>query len=255
MSNMFDVQEKEVAGKVVIKTRASALVAGSTMLRVIRNTADDAAITTVMTEHTDIVKFSDMAAVMSAFVASVRELVANGNAVKVSGLGTFYITAKENKDGEREFGMGFTPDKALTEAAKSAEAKVVMKSDSSPVIETVQDIDKMSVLEENGEISGGKLCALSGRQMRVAGDAVETGIFMVPCDDDGNYRKDMSDWVRADDKSIWRNSMKEIIFRVPNVTGKHRICIATKAPLNGNKREEMLLKHARVGISMIVTAV
>lgn len=255
MSGMFDVQEKVVPGKVVIKTRPSPLVAGSKILRVLRNTADDAAITTAMTEHTDIVKFADMAVVMSAFVASVKELVANGNAVRVSGLGTFYITAKEGKEGEREFDVGFTPDKTLVEAAKSAEAKAVMASDSSPVIETVQDMDKMSAVEENGEVSGGKLCALNGRQMRVAGDEAETGIFMVPCDDDGNYKKDMSDWVRADSKSIWRNNMKEVIFKVPKVAGKHRICIATKAPLNGNKREEMLLKHARVGVSMIVTVV
>lgn len=252
MSNMFSVPEKVIPGKLVVKTRPSPLVEGSTIYHVMRRTADDAAVATEMTEHTDIVKFNDMSAVMSAFVTSVQKLVANGNAVRVSGLGTFYFTAKEGEDGGNEFGVGFAPDKDLTEAAQSAEARVVMKSDSSPVIETIGDMETMTTVEENGKVTSDEFCVLDGRQLRVAGDAVETGIFMVPCDKDGNYKKDMSDWVRTSDAVIWKNTMREVIFRVPKVAGLHRICIATKAPLNGSKDEAKWLKHSRVGLSVVV---
>lgn len=263
MANMFDVQGKEMEGKVVVRTRASNLVKGAVIQHVVRNTADDAVILKKMTEHTDIVKINDMAVVMSAFVASVKEIIANGNAVRISGLGTFYLTLKEGEEEENEFGVAFTAAKGLIEAAEQTEVKVMLPSESEPAIEKVQDMDSM---EENGKISAQSLVILSGRRMRIAGDTidnamnsstgasntVETGIFLAPCDKYDNYKTDMSDWVRVDDKEVKRNFMTEVIFRVPKIEGKYRIVISTKAPLNGSRREDKLLKHARVGASGMV---
>lgn len=260
MGNMFYVQRKEMPGKVVVKTRPSPLIEGSTIYHITRNVADDAVVTTEMTEHTDIVKAADMTAVMAAFVKSVQTLVAEGNAVRVSGLGTFYLTVKETEgskkgvegeEGKTEFGVGFAPDKSLTEAARKAEAHVTMQSESKPVIETITNMDTM---EENSIINGDKFAILEGERMRVAGDE-ETGIYMVPCDENDNYKDDMSDWVKASEQGLRRNAMKSVVFRVPQVTGRYRIAIVTKAPLNGSKREDKLLKHNRVGVSMAVDVV
>lgn len=304
MRNLYDIKEKQMQGKVVVTTRPSYLIKGSTIQHVVRNTADDAVIATAMLAHTDIVKFNDMAVVMSAFVAGVKDLVANGNAVRISGLGTFYLTAKENEDGSSEFDIGFTADKELTESAKKAEAKVTMQSESAPAFESVINMETM---EENGRISAGKFAFINGKRLRVAGDAEgtdgdsdtdanwngtngdgggntngngggsgdgrdggsntnmagasggntdasggrarDTGLFMAPCDEYGNYKTDMSDWVRVEDKNIVRNFMTEVIFKVPDVEGRYRVVIATKAPLNGSTRADKLLKHARVGAS------
>lgn len=266
MSNLFNAKEKEMTGKVVVRTRPSYLVKGSTIQHVVRNTADDAAVATTMMAHTDIVKFCDMAVVMSAFVAGVKDLIANGNAVRISGLGTFYLTAKEGEEGKSDFDVGFTPDKDLVESAKTAEAHITMQSESEPAIESVIDVDTM---EENGKISAGKFVILNGKRLRMAGIADDdasgtggsgglggtksTGIFMAPCDNYGNYKTDRSDWIRVEDKDIIRNFMTEVIFRVPDIKGEYRVVILTKAPLNGSTRRDKLLKHARTGASGVVT--
>lgn len=274
MDNMFDVKGKEMQGKVVVRTRESNLVKGAVIRHVVRNVSDDAVILKKMTEQTDIVKINDMVTVMSAFVSSIKEVISSGNAVRISGLGTFYLTAKEGEDGENEFDIAFAAAGGLTEAARNAEAEVILPSESKPEIETVQDMNSM---EENGKASAEGLVIMSGKRMRVAGDdadttaagnasgvtgamgassggtgALETGIFMAPCDEYDNYKTDMSDWVRVDDKEVKRNFMTEVIFRVPKIAGKYRIVIATKAPLNGSTRADKLLKHARVGASAVI---
>lgn len=252
MTNIFDVNEKEMAGKVIVRTRPSPLVEGRTIRHVVRNTADDAVVATRMTRQTDVVKARDMEVVMNAFVASVKELVSEGNAVRISGIGTFYLTAKDDGAGDNEFGVGFTPAQGLVEAARCAEAKAVMESESAPVLETVLDMETM---EENNTVTAGLPAVVSGERLRVAGDEEETGVYLAPCDAEDNCHQDRRDWVRVASRFVWRNFMGEVMFKVPNVKGRHRVVIATKAPLNGSHDEALLLKHARVGMSEVVNVV
>lgn len=174
---------------------------------------------------------------MSAFAARVKDLIANGNAVNVSGLGTFYLMVKEDGEGGSELDAAFAPGKYLSDAAKMAEAKVTMQSASKSALESAVDMETM---EENGNIS--------------AGSEKNTGIFIAPCDERGNYKTGTSDWVRVKDEDIIRNFMTEVIFKVPDVQGKYRIIIAAKAPLSGSTRADKLLKHALAGASGAMSA-
>lgn len=264
MSNMFDVQRKEVSGKVIVRTRPSPLVEGSTIRHVVRNTADDAVVATRITEHTDMARFADISPVMAGFVASVKELMAEGNAVRISGIGTLYLTAKEGEDGGNEFGVGFTPAEELVEAAKIAEAHAVLESESAPVLESVQDTSSQGMAfaggmngngSGNDKLTSDRLACVNGKRLRIAGDTAETGIFLVPVDEYDNYKLDKSDWIRVDDSKVWRNMAKEVMFTVPKASGRYRIAISTKAPLNGSSNETLLLKHARLGLSAAVDVV
>lgn len=252
MENMFDIKQRTMTGKVIVKTRENPFGKEKPMLHVVRNVADDRAITTEMTKQTDLIKFGDMAIAMSAFVAAVKSLVEDGNAVRISGLGTIYITATQGDDGKPDFGVGFAADKSLMEAAQCAEAKAVMESEIEPLIENVQDMDTM---EENGEISANRNVEITGKRLQTAGDDETTGVFMVPCDEDDNYKPDRSNWIRVNDDEVHRNFMSMVLFRVPNIKGRYRICVVTRSPLNGSRRKDKLLKHSRMGISAAMNVV
>lgn len=251
MGNIFDMHEKTMQGQVVLTQRPSPLVEGKDVLHVVRNVADDAALVTEMTKHTDVLRFNDLSVVMSAFVASVKEIISSGNAVRVSGVGTIYLTAAEGGDGTVQFGVGFTPDKGLVDAAQKAQVQKVLKTDSAPVITSVEN---METREQGGALDADGWAMLRGSRLRVAGDASETGVFFAPCDGNGRYKADMSDWVRCNSKFIVRNLMREILFRLPPaIKGQYRIAVVTRSPINGSKGKEHLLKNARVGVSEMLT--
>lgn len=253
MANMFDVDEKTMAGKVVVKTRENPFGKDKPMLHVVRCVADDTALASKMTSYTDLMKFDDMALALSAFVESAASLVAEGNAVRISGLGTIYITATQGDDGKPQFGVGFAPDKKLLEAAKCAEAKAVIASDSAPLIESVQDLDTMAL---NTTVTAECNVELRGRRLGIAGEGMDgTGLYMAPCDGDGNYKRDMSDWIRIDDGQVHRNFATLVWFRVPKIAGHYRICIVTRAPVNGERGDEKLMRRARTGASAPITVV
>lgn len=263
MGSIFDPPIKEMPGKVVVTQIDNPFGNGKAARRVVRskNTADDAVVIGEMAKHTDIVKASDMTAAMSAFVASVQTLVSKGSAVRISGIGTFYITAQavqtEGEGGEgtgeakNAFGISFTPDKRLVAAASNAEAEVVRRSVTQPSIENVQNMDNM---QNNCTLTSGKAAEITGHKLRIAcgkgPEAEECGIFMVPCDDAGSYKADKSDWVRVKDSDIVKNFMTDVLFRVPKgLAGTYRLGICTKSPLSGSKKDGALLKKARCSIS------
>lgn len=255
---MFDAKMKEMQGKVVVTQVPNPFDKRKVVNHIVRNTADDAAVASEMSKHTDIVKFCDMTPVMSAFVASVKTLMGRGNAVRISGLGTFYLKAAEMSESGQsvsEFEVSFTPDKSLTQSVQGTETEAVTQNNTEPSIEEVENMDTM---EANGVLTNGKGAEIEGRRLRIAGegDTDGTGLFMVPCDEMGNYRVDRQDWIKVDWGNIRKNYMTMVSFRVPKgLSGKYRLAIVTRAPLSGSKREDLLIKSERCGVSKAVYSV
>lgn len=263
MVNMFNAEPKTLQGKVVITEMPSTFGTGAIVRHVVRNTADDAVIESEMAKNTDVIKKNDMTPVMSAFVKSVQTVISHGNAVRISGIGTFYIKVVQAKEeGEKEtFEVSFTPAKELNMAAKKAQVEVVKQSETMPKIENVENMDTM---EEDGSMTAGKFASINGKRLRIAGDGDSdsdggrgggvpedgTGLYLVPCDEYGNYKDDRSDWVRVEDRFIKRNVMTQVLFKVPlGIKGRYRIGISTRAPLSGSTREELLIKKAKCSVS------
>lgn len=269
MTNMFDPQTKKMNGKVIITEMPSPFNKSNIVRRVIRNTADDAVVAGEMLEQTDIVKVNDITPVMSAFVKSVQSIISHGNAVRISGLGTFYIKVlpkgeseganNGNTSGIKEedvFEVSFTPDKKLNEYAKKAQVELVRQSETEPQVETVDNMYDMT--EDSSELTAGAAAIINGKRLRIAGDeesagsapADGTGLFLVPCDAFGNYKVDRSDWIRIENRWIGRNVMTQVVFKVPKgVSGHYRLAISTRAPLCGSTKEELLIKKARCSVS------
>lgn len=268
MTNMFAPEPKLLKGKVVITEIPNTFGTGSVIRHVVRNTADDSVVINEMANNTDVIKKNDMTPVMSAFVKSVQNIISHGNAVRISGIGTFYIKTVQpaEEGGEETFEVSFTPAKALNEAAQKAQVEVVKPSETFPKVESVENMDTM---ESNGEITAGKFAAISGKRLRIAGENGDsdsdgdggrgggggvpkdgTGLYLVPCDEYDNYKDDKSDWIRVEDRFIKRNVMTQVLFKVPlGIKGRYRIGISTRAPLSGSTREELLIKKAKCSVS------
>lgn len=288
LTNMFAPETKTLQGKVIINEMPSPFNKNSIVRRVIRNTADDAVVANEMQEQTDIVKKNDITPVMSAFVKSVQLIISKGNAVRISGLGTFYIKVvpKSDEDEEDTFEVSFTADKKLNTYAQKVQAELVKQSETEPQVETV---DNMYTMTENSDaLTSGMAAIINGKRLRIAGDSSDgdgsnastsgagsdsgggsnssagsagggaagsvpkdgTGLYLVPCDDYGGYKVDRSDWIRVENRWIGRNVMTQVVFRVPEgITGHYRIAISTRAPLSGSKKEELLIKKARCSVS------
>lgn len=273
MVNMFAPESKTLKGKIVITEIQNPFGKGAVVRHVVRNTADDAVVASEMVKNTDIIKQNDITPVMGAFVKSVQTIISHGNAVRISGLGTFYIKTvssdgteadkKEGLKGNETFEVSFTPAKSLNQAAQKAQVETVKQCESEPKVETVQNMD---TLQEGTDLSAGKVAMINGKRLRIAGDSDGsnganggcvtkdgTGLYLVPCDVYGNYKSDRSDWTRVQDCYIGRNVMTQVVFRVPSgLFGQYKLAIATRAPLCGSIRKELLIKKARCSVSNMV---
>lgn len=261
---MFSLEQKNMQSSVVITQSKSPFGKDNIVSRVVRNTADDAAVINEMRAFTNLIKPFDAAPVISAFVQSIKSLISKGNAVHISGLGTFYIKASNaesaaSEDGKKDlrrtaesalsFEVAFTPESSLNEAAEEIKVSLIKKAETEPVMQAVYNIDTML---SDGTLTSGKMAAITGKRLCVLGEGASdgTGIFIVPCSETGGYKEDKSDWVQVADKDIHDNTMTKVLFRVPkDLSGWCRLCICTKAPLSGSKRRQDILKKSRLAIS------
>lgn len=258
LTNLFNNPGKKLEDRVVVKLSLNYFDKNGTscLARVCRSTADDATVITEMMNHTDVIQRNDAVTAMTAFVDAVKVILAGGNAVRISGLGTFYLTApgvvKTKNPTPADIGeldVSFTKDKDLHLVLSDTKVAAIVDNDTSPVFGAVLDLDSAAT----GSVTKEKLAELSGKMLRVAGAASDgCGLYIVPCDSDGNYKSDKSDWVRVADADIFKNMPTIIRFRVPaslNCTDA-KLAICTKAPTSGIvKSDADLLKYPRYGIS------
>lgn len=239
-ANMFNNSEKELSGKVVVTLHQNPIKQGTYYGRVVRNVADDAAIATGMTKYTDVIKFIDIAPVMSAFVSEVKDELSRGNAVKISGLGTFYLripgaisTSTPTVADLGRLAIGFAADVKLPLTVKDTEVSAIVEKETMPEFGEVTDMDTMM----SGSITSGKYVRIKGKYLAVAGEASEKcGVYVAPVASDGSYKADQSDWIRCDDADIRTNTATQVMVRMPALTsGSYKLAIKTRSPANGCK--------------------
>lgn len=260
-TNMFDNAEKTLEGKVVVRLHPNALPRKdgkkAYYARVVRTTADDAAVATEMVKHTDLVRFNDMTPVMTAFVSSVKTLLAQGNAVRVSGLGTFYLrspgailTPTPSVADLGELTIGFSTDVKLPLVVKDTEVSAIVDADTSPAFATVTNMDTM---ETDGTITPEKCITITGQRLRLAGKASDNcGLYFAPQAAGGTgYDADESKWKRVADSEVYKNNPTNLLVRVPDslAAGSWYIVVRTKSPASGVAKDDKgLLKTPRFGV-------
>lgn len=270
-SNMFNNGEKSLEGKVVVQLHPNPMRSTSGQVqyyaKVVRSTADDAAVATEMTKHTDLVRFNDMTPVMSAFVASVKTLLGQGNCVRVSGLGTFYprvvggvTTPTPTVADLGQLKVGFTNAQDLHLAVADTEIAAIVDVDTNPAIASEVD---MTSMDPGFTISS--TFTVKGKYLRLAGTAAQKcGLFLAPKLAAGGYDADETKWLRVDDDEVYTNKPSALLARCPSgaVSGsKYFLIIRTLAPSSvplkykddGTGKmavdPDCLLKTARFGVS------
>ncbi|MDE6350099.1 MAG: DUF4469 domain-containing protein [Treponemataceae bacterium] len=180
---------------------------------------------------------------------AVLSLLAEGKAVDVLELGILY-PKPEGGMGMASPGIGDIP--AMKPAFTSSEKTVaVMRrlavsadvtKDNIPSICGVYD---MRTRSDGALLSAGYSVRIKGQRLKVAGVSAETGVFLAPCDEQGTYASDITQWVHISVDDLIDNSAGQLLFNVPPETtaGTYRLLIRT-AYGSGNR----VNKKVRTGL-------
>ena len=141
-----------------------------------------------------------------------------GKAVNILELGTMYLAPKGTVGRANPqvsdlpgLTLKFTPSKTATEALSGLSADSFMISDPAPQITKIISLKDGS---EDGNLEIGSLVRLTGNKLKVSGD--NSGVFLVPANDDGSPNTDDSTWTAADASYLPRNTAKTLEFYIPS---------------------------------------
>ena len=95
--------------------------------------------------------------------------------------------------------------------------------------EGLESLFNIHTKHEGPELSIGYTARIIGRRLKIAGNEMETGIYLAPCADDGIYDNDSSTWTALGHENIVDNTNTNILFNIPNdiIAGKYRLILKT----------------------------
>lgn len=209
--------------------------------KIVRNTVGDDAILQEMTNHTDIARPNDMITVMTAFIDAIKSILANGNAVQVGDLGTFYLSCpggfeygstQTTAELSKRLRVCFKPSAKLQLAVSSTVVSAIIECDNSPVITSITDMDTY----DDSTLQANRIVRISGLRLRLAGaESDDCGVYFVPADSNHDPDMDTANWKRVSDTYVYKNRPSELLVRVPALTqgSSFFIAIRTVAPAAG----------------------
>lgn len=165
----------------------------------------------------------------------IVELLKEGKSVDLLELGTLYIkpassmeTLTPDVSDVPEMSVSFTPSELALSSVKGVVVGVDVTKSTEPEITSLLD---MKTKASGSKISAGGTVKISGKRLKVAGGADhKVGVFFAPCDADGFYKTDMTDWicVPAEELSMG-NTSGSLLFNVPESVsaGAYRLAVRT----------------------------
>jgi hypothetical protein len=217
----------------------------SDYLRVERKTADiESLIAVINRKETGVNQHMIMHCATLIKEAVITKLN-SGNAVDVFGLGTLYLTACPSRDdtSQTDISVGFTPSQEARDAVAGIDISVIQEENTEPVVNSIKNLYTQ---QEGDLLSAGYSVRLSGLRMKIAGDETSAGVFLAPCDDQGIYKEDGSDWIQVKEKAIETNMPATLSFYLPPAAaaGKYRIIIKTASQGNGCRINKTRIRSA-----------
>lgn len=125
-----------------------------------------------------------------------------------------------------EMTLAFTPSELAVSSVKNVSAGAEVTSRSEPLIERLYNVSERV---EGNLLSAGGTVRIKGQKLKVAGESDDTGLFFAPCDSDGSYNNDMSDWLQVKPNELVDNSASSILFNLPHSvsSGSYRLILRT----------------------------
>ena len=247
----MDNKTNSLTDNVNVSFHQSSLAADSSYARIQRNTACMGNVVSKILETNSILDRETLLYAGGLFRNAYISLLKNGKAVDILELGTMYIKAKSGIDTATpsitdvpELTVAFTPSSLATQAVKDLTAGADITCEIKPVIEGFFNLTANS---SSYNISSGDTVRLTGDRLKISGSDTAAGIYLIPCDSEGIYKEDGSDWIRIDSGRIIDNKPSVLAFNLPDTlaSGSYRIGVRTCFG-SGNGAT---LKTPRTGIS------
>ena len=201
--------------------------------RVKRNTAFIGNIVSKILEHNKVLDRETLLYSAGLFRNAILELLKTGKAVDLLEMGILYIKPNGSIDSTLpgiedvpEMTLSFTPSDMALESVKNVTAGADVSMTNEPALESLFNIHTK---HEGPELSIGYTARIIGRRLKIAGNEMETGIYLAPCADDGIYDNDSSTWTALGHENIVDNTNTNILFNIPNdiIAGKYRLILKT----------------------------
>lgn len=201
--------------------------------KVQRNTALSGNIATEILKNNKVFDRETLLYVAGLYRNAVLSLLESGKAVEVLELGTLYLKPKKGMNLQSptledvpEMTLAFTPSELAVSSVKNVSAGAEVSNRTEPHIERLYNVSERV---EGNLLSEGGTVRIKGQKLKVAGESDDTGLFFAPCDSDGSYNNDMSDWLQVKPNELVDNSASSILFNLPHSvsSGSYRLILRT----------------------------
>lgn len=161
------------------------------------------------------------------------DLLKEGKAVDLLEMGILYIKPESSIDSTNpgiqdvpKMTLSFTPSDIALKAVEKVTAGADITQTNEPLLETLFNIHTN---ESTTALSKGHSARITGKRLKIAGDAMETGLYLASCSEDGIYDLDSSTWTSLGMENIVDNTNTKILFNVPSEIspGKYRLILKT----------------------------
>ena len=201
--------------------------------RVKRNTAFIGNIISKILEHNKVLDRETLLYSAGLFRNAILELLKDGKAVDLLEMGILYIKPNGSIDSAvpgiedvPEMTLSFTPSDMALDAVKNVTAGADVSISNEPALESLSNIHT----KQNGsELSIGHSARITGKRLKIAGNEMETGLYLASCSENGIYDNDPSTWTALGAANIVDNTNTNILFNIPNdiMAGKYRLILKT----------------------------
>ena len=201
--------------------------------RVKRNTAFIGNIISKILEHNKVLDRETLLYSAGLFRNAILELLKDGKAVDLLEMGILYIKPNGSIDSAvpgiedvPEMTLSFTPSDIALEAVKNVTAGADISMTNEPVLESLFNIHTK---HEGSELSIGHSARITGKRLKIAGNEMETGLYLASCSENGIYDNDFSTWTALGAENIVDNTNTNILFNIPNdiTAGNYRLILKT----------------------------
>ena len=185
----------------------------------------------------------------------ILSLLSEGKAVDLLEMGILYLKPQKGMESTNpeisdvpSMTLGFTPSIKAIEAVKNITVGADITKSNLPMPKTLLDLHTKTLGVDIYTVRVG------GTGLKVAG--TNSGVFLAPCDDEGVYQMDGSDWVSVcDSETLIDNTNTRLEFNIPADTtaGTYRLIVKT-ASSTGNRVNKTLRTGMMEEVITVTTA-
>lgn len=170
----------------------------------------------------------------------IVELLKEGKAVDILELGVLYIKPDGGINAEKpgisdvpDMKPAFTPSELALSAVKGVAVAADVTAVNEPEIHEVYNLKTCSC---GTELSAGYSARIKGRRLKVAGSGEESGVFLVPCNEDGTANGESPNRIHIAETDLIDNTSGNLLFNVPPGTASGTYLLSVKTAYGSGSR-------------------